>query len=1100
VIVGGDFNAHHTYWGCQTENSYGEWLLEKISNSNLSLMNDGKATRINRRNLNNSSVIDLTLISANLMSISNWNVDDDDLGSDHQCIKIECIFNNKQQKNFKTVLNLNDVIEDLNMINFENLDSMDTLIDSIKEKIKENKKNVENPFIPKPWWNDNIKKIKDSKIEAIRNFNKTPNVENIIIVNKLTAKLKFEIKRAKMKSWLEFLNKINPFTSIVEIWHAVQRIEGKRVKKKRIDVLDDLQKGKEFMDNYYLDEEVRLPKTLRNNCDNDLINLKELEEILKSRKNTAPGDDGITYELLRKMDGNLKEKLVEFINNIWKTGNVPDKLKKINVIAILKPNKSEEIRNLRPISLLPVVLKLMNTKVKKDLMFIVEKNNCLPRKSFGFRKTLSTTDAITFLTNEVKAAKRNNKHIAALFVDIKSAFDNVDVDKLTDILEKMKIPDQYCTWIYNILINRKTSVKIGNQQIIYNVCKGLPQGDILSPDLFNIYTREIHKLNSENVSIIQFADDVVICVKGSTKNDVKNTLTDTANKFVQILKDLKLKISVEKTVLMPFFMKDSEEIELRIGSLVVDKVDKHCWLGIVIDNNLKYGTFVRTIKHKIMKKLDILKKLTGTSWGGHPDTMSTLFKGIIRNQLEYGCVVYNSITKSYEDMIEVLIRKALRIVNGFTKSTPINAVHGISAESPHAIRREMLSEKYVIKTISNDNAISQQLQKNLKKEIEMIKDCDFMEIENKRIIINKNTDQLVCLKQKYSNCEYIFLQIWCDKIMDIQKIKNNCYKNLSESETKYPIIKTEIEEMIAKKSDYNPLELKTIALKSLEKYDHSKFIFTDASKKENECSIGIFFQNLNLNFAYKLNSSTSIMMAELYGIKEALKLAKQIKLNEPVILTDSVNSCYVIRKAKCSYKMYSVVKDIISLAKDAKAIIQWIPSHVNIGGNEKADQIAKKVINENLLVESINNKLIDKDFFNECNHKFIEKFQSWYSNISQIKGKVLYSVMPQINRYPWYKKSELTVNTIKMINRILSNHAYSPKFLKMIKINESDACEVCGVSADVEHIIFNCSKYNTTRENLRMNDCKNILELKQKFDNNFINKIADFIKNTKIKI
>jgi hypothetical protein len=158
-------------------------------------------------------------------------------------------------------------------------------------------------------------------------------------------------------------------------------------------------------------------------------------------------------------------------------------------------------------------------------------------------------------------------------------------------------------------------------------------------------------------------------------------------------------------------------------------------------------------------------------------------------------------------------------------------------------------------------------------------------------------------------------------------------------------------------------------------------------------------------------------MAELYGIREALNLPKHIKLNEPVILTDSVNSCNVIKNVKCSYKMYPVINDIISLAKESKPIIQWIPSYVNIGGNEKADQIAKKVINENLLVESIHNKLIDKDFVNECNHKFIEKFPSWYSNLSQIKGKVLFSIIPQVNCYSWYKKSELTVNTIKMINR-----------------------------------------------------------------------------------
>jgi hypothetical protein len=80
----------------------------------------------------------------------------------------------------------------------------------------------------------------------------------------------------------------------------------------------------------------------------------------------------------------------------------------------------------------------------------------------------------------------------------------------------------------------------------------------------------------------------------------------------------------------------------------------------------------------------------------------------------------------------------------------------------------------------------------------------------------------------------------------------------------------------------------------LTKYDSDKFIFTDASKKENDCSIGIYLNEKDLNFGYKLLNSTSIMMAELHGIREALELAEKINLQEPIILTDSVNSCFIL--------------------------------------------------------------------------------------------------------------------------------------------------------------------------------------------------------------
>jgi hypothetical protein len=69
-----------------------------------------------------------------------------------------------------------------------------------------------------------------------------------------------------------------------------------------------------------------------------------------------------------------------------------------------------------------------------------------------------------------------------------------------------------------------------------------------------------------------------------------------------------------------------------------------------------------------------------------------------------------------------------------------------------------------------------------------------------------------------------------------------------------------------------------------------------------------------------------------------------------------------------------------------------------------------------------------------------------------------------------------------------------------MKINDSDLCDVCNCPADVEHIIFKCQKFEITRQSLNMNNCNNIFDLKQKFNDKFIDKLAVFIQQTKIKI
>lgn len=74
--------------------------------------------------------------------------------------------------------------------------------------------------------------------------------------------------------------------------------------------------------------------------DNELINKDSWKKILKQKKNTAPGNDKITYQMLKHINEEALEKIIQDENNMWKKGKISKDLKSIKIIAIPKPNRA----------------------------------------------------------------------------------------------------------------------------------------------------------------------------------------------------------------------------------------------------------------------------------------------------------------------------------------------------------------------------------------------------------------------------------------------------------------------------------------------------------------------------------------------------------------------------------------------------------------------------------------------------------------------------------------------------------------------------------------------------------------------------------------
>lgn len=162
-----------------------------------------------------------------------------------------------------------------------------------------------------------------------------------------------------------------------------------------------------------------------------------------------------------------------------------------------------------------VLLKLIICVVKKELSIYITDNRILPANSFGFKKNTSAINCVNYLLSMVQQSKREGLVMVTTFLDFSKAFENVQVDKLLETLRKENIPNHIINWIFHYLKNRRIILKLNDgTEIIQITNKGLPQGCPLSPILFNIYTKVVHKIIQEDGSLIQFADDFTAVILG----------------------------------------------------------------------------------------------------------------------------------------------------------------------------------------------------------------------------------------------------------------------------------------------------------------------------------------------------------------------------------------------------------------------------------------------------------------------------------------------------------------------------------------------------------------------------------------------------------
>ena len=412
----------------------------------------------------------------------------------------------------------------------------------------------------------------------------------------------------------------------------------------------------------------------------------EVFDLIGILKKKASGSDQINPRLLVHCRRVLAPILAHLYNLSFQKSEYPDLLKIAKVIPIFKKSNEEERQdpgNYRPISLLSALNKLLEKIIYKRLINFIDKNNILYRYQFGFRRRHSTTLALMDVVDNIRDNLNAGKKVAGVYIDFSKAFDCVNHHILLKKLDHYGIRGNMKQLIESYLTGRKQyTVANGVESETKEVKCGVPQGSVLGPLLFLLYTNDLQ--NCTDVVLKLFADDT----NGFIFEDDYKTLK---SKIKMLLINLfkwsaanKLTINVTKTC-YTIFHNIKSLIPKSLNSIKIKPKDKQVtikrekqskYLGLYLDELLNWDYQIANTEEGMLPKLTKLNNSFKMIKHYAPvKNRMLLFTAYFQSKLNYGLELIGSADHSLIKKLQVKQNRALKILFNKDYYTPTKQLH-----------------------------------------------------------------------------------------------------------------------------------------------------------------------------------------------------------------------------------------------------------------------------------------------------------------------------------------------------------------------------------------------------------------------------------------
>ena len=418
-----------------------------------------------------------------------------------------------------------------------------------------------------------------------------------------------------------------------------------------------------------------------------------LKELKKLKRNKATGIDSLPPNMLKDCAEEIAQPLSHIINLSLGTNTVPSLWKSAKICPVFKSGDSDMVENFRPISILPVLSKLLERTVHDQLYNFLESGNLLNECQYGFRKKRSTKLAATYLCDSIRSHFEKGQLVGCLYLDLSKAFDTMGHGILLEKLLRHGVCGPELAWFTDYLFQRNQTVELNNNSSMpHNVTTGVPQGSILGPLLFIIFFDDLHE-EVRKCYVLQYADDTVIFYGSKCPDSIENALNCDLEAIAKYCQENELLINFKKgkTEVMLLgtakrMKSHGRDLQISYNNVAVNIVTEYVYLGNLIDHHLNLSkNFDRSYK-KASSRLRLLKSVRKYLT---KRASEAIYELTILPLLTYGSTIKTVLSVTQRNKLSSLELRASKVIGAPVKKTTSVIVKQIVGLVKSCLQKEL---------------------------------------------------------------------------------------------------------------------------------------------------------------------------------------------------------------------------------------------------------------------------------------------------------------------------------------------------------------------------------------------------------------------------
>lgn len=386
----------------------------------------------------------------------------------------------------------------------------------------------------------------------------------------------------------------------------------------------------------------------------------------KLKPSGSTGADNIPQIIFNKCSSSLSLPLADIYNWSMRLGQVPSVWKHSLITPLLKPSKDPlQPSSYRPISILSPACKSMERIIKDKLLPYLIKYDIYAHRQHGFRPNASVLTNMIDCENTWTSALSKKHIVDIIYIDFEKAFDTVCHKLLIHKCSHYGLPPSLVHWLDSYLSNRTFSVRMNNiLSDPQSVLSGVPQGSVLGPILYCVYTSDISRMLTtfSHVHCQEYADDLKLFVTYDPKNPgcAPTQLQQSLDALTQWSSHNHLRISFTKCSHMRLGSTSSHNLaSYSIDSIPLNTLGQVRDLGLQVVPSLRKHASVVDRQNKAKYAMYSMLRAVSVNC---PILLTKCFKIYVLPHLDFGCSFYSPYLSKDIQAIESIQRTFTRIV------------------------------------------------------------------------------------------------------------------------------------------------------------------------------------------------------------------------------------------------------------------------------------------------------------------------------------------------------------------------------------------------------------------------------------------------------